>query len=273
MEKWNIAAEAEKASGGLTLMPFGNSNWPESDGKMQPRWGRSLLGRLPRVAPPSRPWAERWNPFGIQARNFRKALGLTRIFHSHFGKSREKPYENRGANTCEGVVEKTRHAGLETCEPKLGLPAAGWEACATTLECRCVSRRMVARLQRLMAIMASKPRALPWAVLWRPFRPCIRTAMLEEESHGFSIAGTAQGLRYGRLGSLRYLGWKGHGWFYYEISGLTTKLWTPAMRDPRAEARVGACAPRDQSRQRIAGCHWKEGRTVGPVIIAMRLKT
>jgi hypothetical protein len=114
---------------------------------------------------------------------------------------------------------------------------------------------------------------LPWAVLWRPFRPCIRTAMLEEESHGFSIAGTAQGLRYGRLGSLRYLGWKGHGWFYYEISGLTTKLWTPAMRDPRAEARVGACAPRDQARQRIAGCHWKEGRTVGPVIIAMRLKT
>jgi len=63
---------------GLALMPFGNSNWPEIDGKMQPRWGRSLLGRLPRVAPPSRPWAERWNPFGIQARNFRKALRLGR---------------------------------------------------------------------------------------------------------------------------------------------------------------------------------------------------
>jgi len=28
--------------------------------------------------------------------------------------------------------------------------------------------------------------------------------MLEEESHGFSIDGTAQGLRYGRLGSLCY---------------------------------------------------------------------
>ena len=83
---------------------------------------------------------------------------------------------------------------------------ADLEVCATTLECRCVSRRMVARLQRLMAIMASKPRALPWAVLWRPFRPCIRTAMLEEESHGFSIDGTAQVLRYGRLRSLRYNG-------------------------------------------------------------------
>jgi hypothetical protein len=47
------------------------------------------------------------------------------------GKSREKPYENRGANTFECVVEKTRHAGLETCEPKLGLPTAGGEACAT----------------------------------------------------------------------------------------------------------------------------------------------
>ena len=147
---------------GLALMPFGNSNWPEIDGKMQPRWGRSLLGRLPRVAPPSRPWAERWNPFGIQARNFRKALSLTRIFHSHIGKSRGKPYEKRGANTVECVVEKTRHAGLETC--------------ATTLGCWRVSARMGARLQRLMAIMASKPRALPSAVLWRPFRPCIRTS-------------------------------------------------------------------------------------------------
>jgi len=156
--------------------------------------------------------SERWNPFGIQARNFRKALA--RIFHSHLGKSREKPHEQRGANTCEGVVETTRHAGWETCD------TAGGEACATTLGCWRVSARMVARLQRLMAIMASKPRALPWAVLWRPFRPCIRTAMLEEESHGFSLDGTAQGLRYGRLGSLRY---KGGPWFCrfrYEISGL-----------------------------------------------------
>ena len=118
------------------------------------------------------------------------------------------------------MVEKTRHAGLETCVPKLGLPTAGGEACATTLECRCVSRRMVARLQRLMAIMASTPRALPWAVLWRPFRPWIRTAMLEEESHGFSIDGTAQGLRYGRRGSLRYKGLPWFCRFHYEISGL-----------------------------------------------------
>jgi hypothetical protein len=50
---------------------------------------------------------------------------LARIFHSHFGKSREKPYEKRGANPFECVVEKTRHAGLETCD------TAGWEACAT----------------------------------------------------------------------------------------------------------------------------------------------
>ena len=165
-------------------MPFGNSNWPEIDGKMQPRWGRSLLGRLPRVAPPSRPWAERWNPLGIQARNFRKALGLARIFHSHFGKSREKPYEKRGANTCEGVVEKPRHAGLETCDTSLGC----WNCCALTA---------------LDGNYGIKPRALPWAVMWRPFRPCIRTAILEKGGHGFIIDGTAQVLRYGRLGSLR----------------------------------------------------------------------
>jgi hypothetical protein len=40
--------------------------------------------------------------------------------------------------------------------------------------------------------------------------------MLEEESHGFSIDGTAQVLRYGRLGSLRY---KGLPWF----AGFTMK--------------------------------------------------
>ena len=72
---------------------------------------------------------------------------LARIFHIHFGESREKPYEKRGANTFECVVEKTRHAGLETC--------------ASTLECRCVSRRIVARFQRLMATVAANPGRCP----------------------------------------------------------------------------------------------------------------
>jgi len=49
-----------------------------------------------------------------------------------------------------------------------------------------------------------KPRALPWAVMLRPFRPALCGAILDEESHGFSVDGTAQVLRYGRLGSLRY---------------------------------------------------------------------
>ena len=80
---------------------------------------------------------------------------LARIFHSHLGKSREKPYEKRGANTFECVVEKTRHAGLETCD------TAGWEACATALECRLVSRRIVARFQRLMATVAANPGRCP----------------------------------------------------------------------------------------------------------------
>ena len=80
---------------------------------------------------------------------------LARIFHSHLGKSREKPYENRGANTFECVAEKTRHAGLETCD------TAGWEACATTLGCGRVSARIVARLQRWMATVAANPGRCP----------------------------------------------------------------------------------------------------------------
>jgi len=39
----------------------------------------------------------------------------------------------RGASTFESVSGRPRHAGLETCEPKLGWPTAGWEACATTI--------------------------------------------------------------------------------------------------------------------------------------------
>jgi hypothetical protein len=87
----------------------------------------------------------------VVKKSFTAWIRLTRIFHSHIGKSREKPYENRGANTFEWVVEKTRHAGLETCD------TAGWEACATTLESRRVNRRIVARLQRFMATVAANP--------------------------------------------------------------------------------------------------------------------
>jgi hypothetical protein len=50
--------------------------------------------------------------------------------------------------------------------------------CATTLECLRVSRRIVARLQRLIFIVHD-PRVLPWAVMWRPFRPAICTVVLE----------------------------------------------------------------------------------------------
>jgi len=39
----------------------------------------------------------------------------------------------------------------------------------------------------------------------RPFRPALCGVILDEESHGFSVDGTAQVLRY-RLGSLRYKG-------------------------------------------------------------------
>jgi len=46
---------------------------------------------------------------------------------------------------------------------------------------------------------------LPWAVRLRPFRPALCGVILDEESHGFSVDGTAQVLRY-RLGSLRYKG-------------------------------------------------------------------
>jgi len=65
-----------------------------------------------------------------------------------------------------------------------------------------------------------KPRALPWAVMLRPFRPALCGVILDEESHGFSVDGTAQGLRYGRLGSLRYNGLPWFCRFHYEMSGL-----------------------------------------------------
>jgi len=56
--------------------------------------------------------------------------------------------------------------------------------------------------------------------MWRPFRPALCGVILDEESHGFSVDGTAQGLRYGRLGSLRYKGLPWFCRFHCEISGL-----------------------------------------------------
>ena len=89
-----------------------------------------------------------------------------------------------------------------------------------------------------------KPRALPWAVMWRPFRPCIRTAILEKGGHGFTIDGTAQGLRYGRLGSLRHKGLPWFCRFHCEISGLMAKAWTmqggPSCRAASPAERSGA---------------------------------
>ena len=177
------------AESGVSPALFQNDDKPISDFGIIPHPLSALCARQMRSIPSRTPKLERGEPGKCR---------LAWIFHSHLGKSREKPYENRGANPFECVVETTRHAGLETCD------TADWEVCATTLECRCVSRRMVARLQRLMAIMASKPRALPWAVMLRPFRPALCGVILDEESHGFSVDGTAQVLRYGRLGSLRY---------------------------------------------------------------------
>jgi len=124
-------------------MPFGNSNWPEIDGKMQPRWGRSLLGRLPRVAPPSRPWAERWNPFGIQARNFRKALvsPLARIFHSHLDRDVNIPMK-RGVSTSSDASLKSHGTQVwkpasrsSACQQQAGKPALRrWDAAVSAEE-------------------------------------------------------------------------------------------------------------------------------------------
>ena len=44
---------------------------------LQPRWGCGARERFPRVARASQPWADGWNPVGIQLRNSRKALTLT----------------------------------------------------------------------------------------------------------------------------------------------------------------------------------------------------
>jgi len=90
----------------------------------------------------------------------------------------------KNPNTFECVVETTRHAGLETCDTTLGC----W-------------RKNCCALTALDGNYGTAPRALPWAGMLRPFRPVLCGVILDEESHGFSVDGTAQGLRYGRLGS------------------------------------------------------------------------
>jgi len=84
-----------------------------------------------------------------------------------------------------------------------------------------------------------KPRALPWAVRLRPFRPALCGVILDEESHGFSVDGTAQGLRYGRRGSLRYNGLPWFCRFHYEISGLIPKSRVPGQAGSTREGARG----------------------------------
>ena len=68
---------------------------------------------------------------------------------------------------------------------------AGMHRCDTSLGCWCQQKNGCA-LTALDGNYGIKPRALPWAVMWRPCRPCTRTAILEKGCHGFIIDGTAQ---------------------------------------------------------------------------------
>jgi hypothetical protein len=130
----------------------------------------------------------------------------------------------------------------------LGWPCpAGLETCATTLECLRVSRRMVARLQRWMATVAANPGRCP----------------------GLSCGGLS-GLSFGpsfrkRKGKISPLTEQLRGCATMIGRAKPKKCGLPAMRGSRAEARAGAvdeastaaregaCAPRDQPRQRMAG--------------------
>jgi hypothetical protein len=85
-------------------------------------------------------------------------------------------------------------------------------------------RKNCCALTALDGNYGTAPRALPWAVMLRPFRPALCGVILDEESHGFSADGIAQGLRYGRLGSLRYKGLPWFCRFHYEISGLAVSM-------------------------------------------------
>ena len=103
------------------------------------------------------------------------------------GKRRGEPHEKKSANRLEYMAEKPRHlryGRLGSLRYDVGIPPCQQKNCCA--------------LTALDGNGGGKPRALPWAVMWRPFRPCIRTAMLEKGGHGFTIDGTAQGLRYGR---------------------------------------------------------------------------
>ena len=89
------------------------------------------------------------------------------------------------------------------------------------------------------------------AVMWRPFRPCIRTAILEKGGHGFTIEGTAQGLRYGRLGSLRYKGLPWFCRFHYEISGLSRDFPSFLVLNPNSPAVAPSMQPSRRRMDRI----------------------
>jgi len=133
-------------------------------------------------------------PWAVMLRPFRPALcGVILDEESH-------------GFSVDGTAQGLRYGRLGSQRYDVGMPLCQQRNCGA--------------LSALDGNGGGTPRALPWAVRLRPFRPALCGAILNEESHGFSVDGTAQGLRYGRLGSLRH---KGLPWFcrlHYEISGL-----------------------------------------------------
>jgi hypothetical protein len=117
-------------------------------------------------------------PWAVMLRPFRPALcGVILDEESH-------------GFSVDGTAQGLRYGRLGSLRYDVGMLACQQKNCCA--------------LSALDGNGGGKPRALPWAVLLRPFRPALCGVILDEESHGFSVDGTAQGLRYGRLGSLRY---------------------------------------------------------------------
>ena len=189
-------------------------------------------------------------------------MDLARIFHSHLGKGREKPYEKRGAKTSKGVVKTTRHAGLKTSVPKgsglakqqAGKPALRrWNAAVS-------AERIVARLQRLMATVAANPGRCPGLSCGGLSGLGFAPPFWKKEAMDLPLTE--------RLRCCDTAGWETCA---TTIGRAHPKIAVPGQAGPRAEARVGAvdeastaaregaCAPRDQPRQRmaVARFHWK----------------
>jgi len=114
----------------------------------------------------------------------KRFVGGRRGAETKFFKPTKTPVIRRLKDHSVGTTKHTKHTKIKP-KPQRGgrkqMAGSHDAAAEAQLSARVhhVGGEIVTRLQRWISSLRQKPRALPWAILWRPFRPAVGTIIPE----------------------------------------------------------------------------------------------